>query len=166
MGHLIRIYAVCQKKKKNDLVCRAKRVKVTISTSNIRIIACEKSRKYDVQSTLFILTLLISNNHLYQSERGWLGVVMRSCILHYRGIQLILAYSWAKPAILVAGKGRVGMFLFLLFLHFYSCASFFPVPLFHLLYYLFYHFSSFLWKTTQNDPQGLPCRKPQHSQSK
>ena len=29
-----------------------------------------------------------------------------SCILSYRGIQLILAYSWARPAILVAGKGR------------------------------------------------------------
>ena len=38
-----------------------------------------------------------------------------------------LAYSWARPAILVAGKGRRGMFLFLLFLHFHSCSSFFPV---------------------------------------
>ena len=26
--------------------------------------------------------------------------------LRYRGVQLILAYSWARPAILVAGKGR------------------------------------------------------------
>ena len=34
-----------------------------------------------------------------------------SCILHHRGIQLILAYSWTRPAILVAGKGRGGMFL-------------------------------------------------------
>ena len=33
-----------------------------------------------------------------------------SCILHHRGIQLILAYSWARPAVLVAGKGRGGMF--------------------------------------------------------
>ena len=38
----------------------------------------------------------------------------------------------------VAGQGRGGMFLFLLFLHFHSCSSFFLVPLFHLLYYLFY----------------------------
>ena len=29
-----------------------------------------------------------------------------SCILHHRGIQLIFAYSWERPAILVAGKGR------------------------------------------------------------
>ena len=62
-----------------------------------------------------------------------------------------LAYSWARPAILVVGKGRGGMFLFLLFLHFHSCSSFFPVPLFHLLYYLFYLFSPFFWETTQND---------------
>ena len=63
-----------------------------------------------------------------------------------------------KAAILVVGKGRGGMFLFLLFLHFHSCSSFFPVPLFHLLYSLFYLFSPFLWETTQNDPQGLTCR--------
>ena len=48
---------------------------------------------------------------------------------HHWGVQLILAYSWARPAILVVGKGRGGMFLFLLFLHFHSCSSFFPVPL-------------------------------------
>ena len=67
---------------------------------------------------------------------------------------LILAYSWARSAILVAGKGRGGMFLFLLFLRFHFCSSFFPVPHFHLLYYLF---SPIPWETTQNDPQGLTC---------
>ena len=36
-----------------------------------------------------------------------------SCILFHQGVQLILASSWARPAILVAGKGRGGMFLFL-----------------------------------------------------
>ena len=72
---------------------------------------------------------------------GWSGGAKVLCILH-----------------LVVGKGRGGMFLFLLFLHFHSCSSFFPVPLFHLLYSLFYLFSPFLWKTTQNDPQGLTCR--------
>ena len=77
---------------------------------------------------------------------------------------MILAYSWTRPAILVAGKGRRGMFLFLLFLHFHSCSSVFSVPLFHLFYYLF---SPFLWEMTQNDPQGLMCDvKPQHNQSK
>ena len=52
-----------------------------------------------------------------------------SCVLCHWGVQLILAYSWARPAILVAGKGRGGVFLFLLFLHFHSFSSFFPVPL-------------------------------------
>ena len=85
-------------------------------------------------------------------------MAMLSCILRHRGVQLKLAYSWARPAILVAGKGRGGMFLFLLFLHFHSCSYFFPNRLFHLLYYLFYLFSPFLWETTQNDPQGLTCR--------
>ena len=52
-----------------------------------------------------------------------------------------IAYSWARLAILVAGKGRGALFIFLLFLHFHSCSSFFPVPLFHLLYYLFFSLS-------------------------
>ena len=89
---------------------------------------------------------------------GWSGGAKVLCILHHWGVQLILAYTWARPAILVVGKGRGGMFLFLLFLHFHSCSSFFPIPLFHLLYSLFYLFSPFLWETTQNDPQGLTCR--------
>ena len=29
-----------------------------------------------------------------------------SCILRHWGVQLILAYSWARPAILVASKGK------------------------------------------------------------
>ena len=88
--------------------------------------------------------------------------------LHHRGVKLILAYSWARPAILVAGKGRGGgvggMFLFLLFFYFHSCSSFFPVPLFHVLYCLFSLFSPFFWETTQNDPQGFMCCKPLHNQ--
>ena len=40
------------------------------------------------------------------------------CILHHWGVQLILAYSWARPAVLVAGKGRGGMFVFHLLIHF------------------------------------------------
>ena len=93
----------------------------------------------------------------FSSPSGWLGGAKVSCIFCHRGVQLILAYSWARPAILVAGKGRV-MFLFLLYLHFNSCSSSLPVPLFHLFCYLFCLFSPFLWETTQNDPQGLTCR--------
>ena len=73
--------------------------------------------------------------------RRWGGAKV-SCILCHRGVQLILAYSWARPAILVVGKGSEVMFLFRLFLHFHSCSSFFPVPLFHLFCYLFCRFFS------------------------
>ena len=62
---------------------------------------------------------------IYLFILGWLGGAKVSCILHHQGVQLILAYSWAKPAILVAGKGRGEMFLLLLFLHFHSFPSFF-----------------------------------------
>ena len=46
-----------------------------------------------------------------QSTMGWLDVVKVLFILHHRGVQLILAYSWARLAILAAGKGRGGQFL-------------------------------------------------------
>ena len=82
---------------------------------------------------------------------GWSGDAKVLCMLRHWGVQMKLAYSWA---VLVEDNGRGGMFLFLLFLHLHSCFSFFPVPLFHLFYYLF---SPFLWETTQNDPQGLTC---------
>ena len=42
---------------------------------------------------------------------GWSGGAKVSCILRHWGVQLILAYSLARPAILIAGKGRGGMFL-------------------------------------------------------
>ena len=83
----------------------------------------------------------------------WLGEANVSCSFCHRGAQLILAYSWARPAVLATGKGRGGMLLFLWFLH-----LFLPYLFLHLLYYLFYLFSPFLCEMTQNDPQGLPCR--------
>ena len=49
-----------------------------------------------------------------------------SCILRHWCVQLILAYSWARPAILVAGKGIGGMFLFLLFLQVFFLSLFLP----------------------------------------
>ena len=85
----------------------------------------------------------------FLQNRGWSGGAKVLCILHHWGVQLILAYSWARPAILVVGKGRGGMFLFLLFLHFHSCSSFFPVPLFHLLYCLLSLFSLSLGDDTK-----------------
>ena len=127
------------------------------AVSNCTTMVRAKDTPELVQERLRLTLLVYSRSHR-GSVWGWSGGAKVLCILHHRGVQLILAYSWARPAILVVGKGRGGMFLFLLFLHFHSCSSFFPVPLFHLLYSLFYLFSPFLWETTQNDPQGLTCR--------
>ena len=103
--------------------------------------------------------LLLFNNTLYMSLHtasgllsAWSGGAKVSCILRHWGVQLILAYTWARPAILVAGKGW-GMFLFCFFT--FIPVPFFSVPLLHLFCYFFYLFSPFLWETTQNDSQGL-----------
>ena len=93
-------------------------------------------------SPVSVFHLLYYLFYLSSPYLGWSGGAKVSCILCHRGVQLILAYSWARPAILVAGKGREVMFLFLLFLHCHSCSSFFPVPLFHLFCYLFCRFFS------------------------
>ena len=79
----------------------------------------------------------------------WLDGAKLLYTFRHWGVQLILAYSWARPAILVASKGRGGMFLFLLFLHFHSCSSFFPVPLFHHLLSLLSLFSLSLGDDTK-----------------
>ena len=55
---------------------------------------------------------------------GWSAGAKVSCILYHWGIQLILAYSWARPAILVASKGRGGEWFY-----FFWLFAFFPVPL-------------------------------------
>ena len=43
------------------------------------------------------------------ADSGWLGMAKVSCILCHRGIQLILACSWARSAILIADKDRGGI---------------------------------------------------------
>ena len=92
-----------------------------------------------------------------------------SCILLHRGVQLILANSWGRPANLAVGKsrggGRMRIFLFLLFLHFHQFFSFSPVPLFHLLYYLFY-LLLFSGKQHKMTYKGWCVIKPGHNQSK
>ena len=95
----------------------------------------------------------------FSSSAAWGGWVRQWYLVSYvTGVPYWDWLSWARPAILVAGKGRGGMFLILLFLHFHSFSSISPARLFHLLFYLFCLFSPFLWETTQNDPQGLTYR--------
>ena len=91
---------------------------------------------------------------------GWSGVAKVSCILRHRGIQLILAYSWARPAILVAGKGRGGMFLFCFF-------TFIPVPLSSLslsfISTISSSFLSFSGRRHKITHKGWRVVKPQHN---
>ena len=116
------------------------------------------------EPSLCVLWIAKDTNHLHaaskDSEDGRLGEAKVTSILRQRGVQLILAYNWARPASLVAGKARGGwgcfyFFCFFTFIHF----PFSPVPLLHFLYYLFYLSSPFFWETTQNEPQGLTSRK-------
>ena len=57
---------------------------------------------------------------------GWLGVAKVLGILRHRGVQLILASSWARPAILVAVKGRGWTFFFCFFT--FTPVLFLPCP--------------------------------------
>ena len=57
-------------------------------------------KEYKIQETNFFFLLLLL------LLIGWSGGAKVLCILHHWGVQLILAYSWARPAILVVGKGR------------------------------------------------------------
>ena len=91
-------------------------------------------------------------------EGVWLSEAKVSCILLHRGVQLILANSWGRPANLAVAKSRGGggnifissvsslssVFLFL------PCSSL-SSPLLSLLS------SPFLWEMTHNDLQGLMC---------
>ena len=100
--------------------------------------------------------------------RGWPGGAKVSCILCHRGVQLILAYSWARPAILVVGKGSGAMLLFHLFL---PCSSFFPVPLSSLFISFIsstifsISFLPFSWRRHKMTHKDWRVVKPQHNQS-
>ena len=93
---------------------------------------------------------------MFWRRSGVVGWGKVSCILCHRVVQLSLAYNWASPAILAAGKvRRRGMFLFLLFFRFHSFSSFSHVPLFHLLYY---SISLLPFSGRWNKWQGMTCR--------
>ena len=119
---------------------------------------------YDVDDDLYALNMHLCN--LLVLHIGVVGCDKGIVYLTSPGrptdIGLQLGKLLARPAILVAdmrgrwggGGGGAAVFLILLFLYFHSYSSFFSVPLFYLLFYLF---SPFIWETTQNDPQGLTC---------
>ena len=78
---------------------------------------------------VYIIFLISAQKHrLWVLVRtvGWLGEANVSCILRHGGIQLILAYSWARPATTAAGAGRGGCFHFFCF---FTFIHFHPSPL-------------------------------------
>ena len=97
---------------------------------------------------------------------GWSGGAKVSCTSGHRGVQLILAYSWARPVILVAGKGRRGMFLFLLFLHSHSCSSFLPVISFISSTISSVSFLPVSGRRHKMTHKGWCVIKPQHNQNR
>ena len=96
-------------------------------------------------------------------RKGWSGGAKVSCILCHLGVQLILAYSWARPAILVAGKGREVIYFFCFF-------TFIPVPLSSLsLSFISSAISSvsflpFSGRRHKMTHKGWRVVKPQHNQ--
>ena len=91
-------------------------------------------------------------------------MVKVSCIVRHWGIQMVLAYSWARPAILVAGKGIGESFYFFCFF------TFIPVP----LSFLSFSFISSITSSISFLPlsgrqhkmthKGSRVVKPQHNQ--
>ena len=86
----------------------------------------------------------------------WGGWVRQRCHVSY--VTRVSNWHWftlgqgllSLQQVKVEG-GCFYIFCFFTFIHF----PFSPVPLLHLLYYLFYLSSPFLWEMTKNDPQGL-----------
>ena len=95
----------------------------------------------------------------------WSGGAKVSCILRHWGVQLILAYSWARPVILVAGKGRGNVFissvspLSFLFL-------FLPCPSLSSLLLSLLSLFSFSGRRNKMTHKGWGVVKPQHRRSR
>ena len=83
----------------------------------IKLLNLDQTAGFTQPARAFLSNYLVS---------GGGGVAKVSCILRHWGIQLILAYSWARLAILVAGLGRGGMFYSIYSLSFLFL--FFPYP--------------------------------------
>ena len=126
-----------------------------------------KSAHSLVENDHELFSKVILSLPLIQGQWGWSGCAKVLCILRHQGVQLILVYSWARPVILVAGKGRGGMFYFFCFF------TSIPVPLSSMSLSLFISsiFSSisflpFSGRRHKMIHKGWCVVKPQHKQSR
>ena len=101
----------------------------------------------------------------YYSKEQLFGVVGCGEGVVYH-VHLVLAYSWARPAILVAGKGRGILLLFLLFLHVDFCSSFFLSLSFISSTISSISFLPFSGRQHKMTHKSWRVVKPQHNQSK
>ena len=110
-------------------------------------------------------TIFTLNNNTEGCEWGWSGGAKVLCILRHWASN----WNW-----LTVGQGLLSLLqvrvagecFYFLFLHFHSCSSFFPVPLFHLFYYLFYLFLPFSGRWHKMTHKGWHVIKPQHNQKR
>ena len=87
---------------------------------------------------LSLTSILQASFSMFWPEVGG-APVWRRCRVSYVTGSLILVYSWARPILVVAGKGRGGIFLFLL-----CFFTLIPVPLSPLSLYFISSSISFL----------------------
>ena len=128
--HKIAVVSVAIHTFRNNYISVCRRQSFYLLIVGYGLLHCSKKiKKKKLQDPTLNFLIGVPNTEYTRWPVGWLGEAKVSCILRHRSVQLIFAYSWARPAILASGKGRGGMFLFLLFLHFHSffflsCLSF------------------------------------------
>ena len=124
----------------------------------VRQIQIEQLCNYDKNIAKSCLSCIITLSML-----GWSGVVKLSCILRHRDVQLILAYSWARFGILVAGEGRGGeCFYFFCFFTF----TLIPLSSLSLSSIASISFLPFSARRHKMIHKGWRVVKPKHNQSK
>ena len=97
--------------------------------------------------------------------RGWSGGAKVLCVLHHQGDQLILAYSWTRPAIFVAGKGRGGMFFYFFCFFTLIPASLSSLSLFFIFLLSLLSLLPFSGRRHKMTHKSWRVVKPQHDQS-
>ena len=127
-------------------------------------------RKFSLKTVLMLAIQMVSSVFyllgMATVSEEWvlLGVLKVLCIARHQGIQLILAYSWARPAIFVVGKGRGECFYFFCFFPFIPLSSLSLSFISSTISSI--SFLPFSWRQDKMTHKGWHVIKPQHNQSK